>query len=41
MSVGCVIVYLGENCVESDLGIIYLGSKQTVGKLYDFDGHIL
>ena len=32
MSVGGVIVYLGENCVESDLDRIYLGGKPTVGK---------
>ena len=41
MSVGSVNGYLGENSVESDVDRIYLGGKQTVGKLYDIDGNIL
>ena len=41
MSVSCINVYLGENCVESGLDRNYLGSEQTVGKLLDFNGNIL
>ena len=35
------ILDLSENCMDSDLNRNYLGKKQTVGKLYDFDGNIL
>ena len=30
-----------EHCINSDLNRIYLGSELNVGKLYNFDGHIL
>ena len=38
---GGIIKYERENCVESGLDRIYLGSELTMGKLCNFDGKIL
>ena len=38
---GPVLEKLDASCINSNLNRNYLGRKQTVGKLYDFDGNIL
>ena len=36
-----VLEKLDESCINSNLNRNYLGRKQTVVNLYDFDGNIL
>ena len=38
---GPVLEKLDESCINSNLNRNYLGRKQTVVNLYDFDGNIL